>query len=245
MHMRRTKERETFFFNLLPVELVHSIFDYLWAHQICDAFTNIDASMDRSLMGYCRYSIHFGLVQKRLFDKTCHLLRAHQVVSLRLTDLDDTPAQCELFFSKFPLEHLVNLRSFEMNTFNEKLFDSLSVLSELKYLRSLQLPSRLWHTIPTKAWIFSILPKLHRLVAEDDHLIQQPLDGLRSLQLYRCHPSEIQHLFTQIRHLRSLVITLIDFHTYRWPQETVCLIHLRRLILKVNGERIPSDVETC
>ena len=240
---RKELTRGRFLFDGLPVELIHSIFAYLWAHQICDAFGKVSESMDRVLAGYDRYLVNFRSIPKRQFDQTCSFLRADQVRSLLLTDVEDTPNQCELFFAKFSIEKLVNLRSLEMNSFNEKIFQWLAKLRQLKHFSSLQLPGRVSHSLRFISSLEEILPRLDRLVL-DDHLFEVILTRLRHLKLLRCHSSEITALFPRIPHLQSLEITLVNYSISTWPRTTISLMDLHRFSLEVQGMMNMADIQT-
>ena len=236
--------RRRCFFDDLPVELMHLTFGYLWAHQICEAFVNLSEYVDRVLAGYDRYLVNFRSVSKRQFDQTCRFLRPAQVRSLLLTDVDDTPNQCQLFFSKISIEEFVNLRALAMNSFDEKNFDWLDKLCRLKHFSSLQIPGRISHSIRWQSTIESVLlPRLDRLVL-DDHLFDIPLFRLRHLKLLRCHSSEIITLFSLVPHLQSLDITLVNYIPSQWPRGTISLLDLRRLSLQVQGEMNMDDVRT-
>ncbi|CAF1215473.1 unnamed protein product [Rotaria sordida] len=222
------------FFDHLPVELIYKIFDYLWAHEIFDAFFNVSEYLRAVLKSYDRFLINFQSVRKTQFDLTCRLIRPDQVVLLSLSDKNNTLDQCILFFSYFSIEQFVNLRSFEIDSFNEGTFERLRSLLQLKYLSSLHLPSRLWHSGALKTFIRSIVPRLRRLVT-DDCFFEHSLDHLQHLILTRCHCTEIKHLFKNIRHIRSLKITLVDYGNPPWPTNVEILSELRQFSLRVDN----------
>ncbi|CAF1342447.1 unnamed protein product, partial [Rotaria sp. Silwood1] len=109
----------TCLFDSFPVELVHNIFHYLWAHEIFHAFTRLSSYIDNVLVGYDRYSISLSSMVKHQFDLMCLHIRPEQVISITITENNDTPNQSEIFFSKFDILQFINLRSFSIISSNQ------------------------------------------------------------------------------------------------------------------------------
>ena len=101
-------------FDDLPSAILQSIFDYFWAHELIEAFLHVNVRITKTLFSYHRYHLNFRSISKRQFEKICAVIRADHIESLILSDDDSTVGQTGLFFSLFPLDHFVRLRSIEL-----------------------------------------------------------------------------------------------------------------------------------
>ncbi|CAF4114243.1 unnamed protein product, partial [Rotaria sp. Silwood2] len=189
---------------------------------------------------YNGYVFNFCSILKSQYDITCHHIRPDQVMSLTLSDDDETPNQSKLFFSHFNIEQFINLRAFNMSSINSNTYEQLYNLQKLKNLSSLELP-RLFQPsyIAFDSIIRELLSRLYRLTAYNTYyLLDQSLPCLRHLTLKQCNCEQFSILLNRIPHLHSLNIILsIDIHT-DWSNYTTKLIHLKRLILTLNGEKV-------
>jgi hypothetical protein len=224
--------------NRLPVELVHKIFTYLSTHEIFYAFSNLTDYLDGTLISYNRYVINFRSVLKSHFDVTCRSIRPDRVISLTLSDDDETPDQSELFFSRFNIEQFIHLRSFDMSLMNNDTCKKLFHLDKLNYLSSLELP-RLFQPYyeDFDIAIKKILPRLNRLMVYNTHyLLDNSLPNLHHLILKYCNYYQLSTLFKLMPNLHSLDIMLtIDTHSF-WPSNVPVLTYLRKLVLNTYGE---------
>ncbi|CAF3300077.1 unnamed protein product [Rotaria socialis] len=226
--------------DVLPVELLHTIFAYLSAHEIFYAFHNLSDYVDAVLLNYDRYLVNFGSVLKSQFDVTCCYIRPDRVISLTLLDDDETPGQSEVFFSRFNIEQFTYLRSFDMSFMNDNTCKQLSNLDQLKYLSSLEMPRMFQpHCTDFDSAIRNLLPQLNRLaVYNTAHLIDQPLPRLRHLNLKFCHYWQLSKLLSQMPNLYSFdVILSVDLRT-NWSYDVPLLPHLRRFVLSTNSEQV-------
>ena len=141
----------------LPVELVHIIFAYFWAHEILVTFSDVSPYVDAILVAYSSYQVDFQSILRCHFDLICNRLRPNQIVSLILSDYDDTPHLSKTFLSRFDIQSLTRLRSLtlkkvkteslvlivdSMNRFNQNCQLSLDDC-DITSLISLQIPSQL------------------------------------------------------------------------------------------------------
>jgi hypothetical protein len=99
------------FLDRLPAELLHKLFDYFVAHEILFAFSGVSDYVDSTLCTYSAYRLDFRSIGKAHFDWVCRHIRAEQVISLILSDADDTPVLSQFFFSRFCIEQFTQLRS--------------------------------------------------------------------------------------------------------------------------------------
>ncbi|CAF2035753.1 unnamed protein product [Rotaria magnacalcarata] len=226
--------------DVLPVELLYTIFTYLSAHEIFYAFYNLSDYVDAVLVNYDRYLVNFCSVLKSQFDVTCYYIRPDRVISLTLSDDDETPGQSEIFFSRFNIEQFIYLRSLDVSFMNDNTCKQLSNLDQLKYLSSLEMP-RLFqpYCIDFDSAIRNLLPQLNRLAVHNTfHLVDHPLPRLRHLNLKFCNCRQLSSLLNQMPNLYSLDIILsVDLHT-NWSYDVPRLTHLRRFVLSTNGEHV-------
>jgi hypothetical protein len=230
--------------DFLPVELFHNIFIYLSAHEIFYAFSNITDYIDDILIGYNRYLLNFRSVLKSHFDVTCHYIRPPKVISLILSDDDDTPNQSELFFSIFDIEQFINLRSLDISLINNDTCKKLSHLHKLKYLSSLELP-RLFepYNMNFDHTIRKMLPQLNRLMVYNTYyLLDNSLPNLHHLILKHCNCSQLSILFKLIANLHSLDIIVTLYIQTNWLNDVPLLNNLRKLVLNIYGEHINLNV---
>ncbi|CAF1076733.1 unnamed protein product [Adineta steineri] len=99
------------FFDRLPAEILHDLFAYFWSHEIIFTFSNISDHVDAVLLAYNTYQLNFRSIQKDHFDLICKRIRSEQIISLVLSDENDTPAQSELFFSRLQIEQFTQLQT--------------------------------------------------------------------------------------------------------------------------------------
>ncbi len=85
---------------LLPVELIHQIFDYLSTIDILQSFSNLNYYFDNILSNYNRYHVDFQSCLKRNFHRIYSRLQSNQILSLILSNKDDTPNQFQFIFSQ-------------------------------------------------------------------------------------------------------------------------------------------------
>lgn len=97
-----------------PVELVFDVFTYLTASEILHSFDNFSRYLKHCIRSYQQYKVNFKSIHKREFDRICNVIRPDQIMTLTLSDDEETPGQMPLFFARFPtfeqsftrLEHL-------------------------------------------------------------------------------------------------------------------------------------------
>ncbi|CAF0855895.1 unnamed protein product [Adineta steineri] len=94
----------------LPVEIIYIIFDYLPAHEILLTFSGINSFFDTILSTYLGYQFDFKSILRSHYDLVCSRISPNQVISLTLSDLDDTPGQTQLFFSRFRITDFNRVR---------------------------------------------------------------------------------------------------------------------------------------
>lgn len=246
--------------DLLPVELLHIIFNYFLAQDILFSFSNVSNYIDTILLAYSSYQINFKSITKANFDLICHCIRPDQVLSLILSDDIDTPGQSELFFSYFQIEQFIHLQS--LTLFNieldilESIISNLDKLSKLHsfsfYSKDMKRKYPTWindytYKIDEINYVISktykkILPQLRRLNRTYDfHLNEIFFPYLNCLILEESTVEKLQIIIYQTPKLKSLNVGLIDdilnIETLDMPYE------LNRLTLKITSKYI--DIYFC
>ncbi|CAF4854352.1 unnamed protein product, partial [Rotaria sp. Silwood2] len=125
------------FFDLLPAELLHILFNYFSGHEILISFYGLSDYMNAILQSYSAYKLNFKSISRYNFDLICRNIRPEQVISLILCDSDDTSGESELFFSYFQIEQFIRLQSLTLIIIEFKSLDFIFYnLSKLNQLRS-------------------------------------------------------------------------------------------------------------
>ena len=128
-------------FDQLPVELIHKILHYLQYHEIFFSFDNISTRMNDILNVYDRYRLNFQSIDMSHFYITLHHMKPEQIISLTLSNMDDTPGQFQSFLSEFSIKEFVRLECLELiqPTNAHHLNAILRDLSGLETLKSLSI----------------------------------------------------------------------------------------------------------
>lgn len=223
-----------FFFDLLPVELVHTIFRYLWAHEILHGFSNQSDYIDSVLQTYDRYAICLCSMLKNQFDQMYRRIQPKQVFSLAFMNEDETPDQSTLFFSRFDIQQFVNLRSFAIVSADHSLLRTLNFLSQLKKFKSIVIPyTSDFYWCFNGSHVENILPDLKRLDINGSHLTK-PLKNLQHLRIPHCYCYRVEYLLHFVPNLRSLDITIsLDTFPF-WLKKIPPMNHLRQFILHIH-----------
>ncbi|CAF4474520.1 unnamed protein product [Rotaria sp. Silwood2] len=231
----------TCLFDSFPVELVHNIFHYLWAHEIFYGFARLSSYIDNVLVGYDRYSISLSSMLKHQFDLMCLHTRPEQVISITLVENNDTPNQSEMFFSKFDILQFINLRSFSIISSNQSIFRQLNLLCRLNNFQSLTLP----HISDTYWCLFgssveTTLPRLKQLITRD-YPLMEPLNNMKYLTITHCYCHNLEYLLSQMTNLYSLNITLSLNMSTHWSRKVPMMNHLRQLTLCIQYGRLTME----
>ena len=240
--------------DLFPVEILHILFTYLCTHEVLLSLTGISDYIDGILEDYSMWRFDFRSIRKDYFDSICRRIQPEKVISLTLSDENDTPGQSELFFSRFQIEQFTRLQSLTLVKIEvESIKNIFSNLSKLEQLRSLSFESdsiiskyppscdgifqgrhRQWYSIVLDSYR-QILPNLTRLrLSHVYNLIDIPLLQLRYLKLTRCSHDELRQVIQSAPHLQSLSVGLeLDQPNLKI---TIASSQLTRLRLTIQSE---------
>jgi hypothetical protein len=207
-------------FDQLPVELLHAIFHYFSASELLFTFHNVNDYINATLESYTNYQLNFKSISMFHFRRICRHVRPEQVVSLTLSDANDTSGQSELFFSYFQIEQFIRLQSL---TLVEIEFNSLKcIFTNLHKLRQLRAFSFDDQSIryqyspqdkPVPSYPIdvnkSVLSQLNCLHLNNDAMLRFiPFPHLRNLNLRQCRIDELNTIFQHTPQLKSLSVSL-------------------------------------
>jgi hypothetical protein len=99
------------YFDRLPVEILHHIFDKLDIETILFSFRYVCKRFYSIANSYNSYKFNFESISKFNFYLICRSIPFEQVISLTLSDKDKTHGQIQLFLSLFNLNQFIRLRS--------------------------------------------------------------------------------------------------------------------------------------
>ncbi len=238
------------FFDQLPVELFHILFEYFWAHEILFTFFGINNHTNFILVSYPAYRLNLKLIQKSYFDIICRHIRPEQVISLVLSDKNDTPGQSELFLSHFQIEQFTHLQSLILIDIECKsLYSILPNLYKLDHLRSFSFDTSL---IKGKSGQFStdeiilftrlssilpnfynqVLPRLKYLYLKyGNDLKSTPLPHLLHLKLDCWSFKDFNQILCHAPQLKSANLSLSFFRDFDHILPSIALTQLRLTIL--------------
>jgi len=249
------------FFDLLPVELLHILFTYFSAHEILLTFSGVSDYINSIVRSYSAYRWNLKSIKRSDFDLICRHIQPEQVISLTLSDADNTPGQSELFFSCVQLESFTQLQSLRLLEIE---FESLEAiftnLYKLVHLRALSFDiGTIKYKYPQWTYNYSnklsqlnsilsdvysqIIPDLNHLSLNSGTVLKSILlPNLRHLKLTNCSLDELETIFQNAPQLKSLHICLklngLQF------QPIFPSVKLTQLILIIEGEysNITSEI---
>jgi len=236
----------------LPIELIHNILNYLDSHDIFISLYNISRYINAILTAYDRYKLNFQSITMSHFYVNLHYINPYQVISLTLSNMDDTPGQFQLFLSLFSIKQFTCLQSLQLIqppnpiVFNTILKD-LHTFDSLKSLAIIHCqPSSVNH----ETFVF-----LSSFINTSKSLCRLYLSGaLNSIFEYNLI-SSISHLHfndnifntislptivSQMPHLNSLNTSITSPMNYNYLPS---LIHLTRLTITIFIHMKNSDLK--
>jgi hypothetical protein len=227
-----------FLLELFPMELLHEIFDYLSIIDILHAFSNINFYLNCALSNYEQFHINFRSCHRIHFDLVCSYIQPHQIISLILSNNDNTPDQVQLFFSKFNIEQFTRLRSITLIDIEKhillKLIDILNNNNNCQRLESLKITAEHYpHTVLSDGILTKFCSRqLRRLEVYNASCINiQSISHLRYLIVHNCNMDQFKQILSSIPMLLSLKVTN---HTGdRWITINKVPIRLKRLVLNL------------
>ncbi|CAF3720823.1 unnamed protein product [Rotaria socialis] len=105
--------------NNLPVEILHRIFDSLDAGTILFYVKCVCKRLYSATTNYNRYELNFNAICKKTFHQLCSVTDPENIISLTLSDENQTPGQIELFLSLYCIEQYTRLQSVTLMAIKE------------------------------------------------------------------------------------------------------------------------------
>ena len=200
--------QSVFVFDLLPMEIVYTICDYFWGHEIFYSFFNISDYLNRILMNYQNYYLNFKSILKHQFDLLCRYIQPNQIKSLILSDSNETPGQSKAFLSLFPIEQLINLRAITLSDIENDSRSFFVNINRLEALNSFETDTF------AHLWMIETIPRLKRLVinkfSDNDFNFAHMLSSISFSHLYKLTLPYCSYV--QLRQILSLAPKLISLH---------------------------------
>lgn len=196
----------------LPVECFYMIFEYFWAQEILHSFLNINHYINQILDNYNGYMLNFKSIRKQDFDLLCRSIKPCQIISLTLSDSQDTVGQSQLFLSLFSMNQLIHLHALTLIDIDRDSIFAFSDIHKLPCLVSIEIDRN------SQISINLIASQLKRLIVNscsDDcsnHGMLIPpiqLPRLRYLSLERCSFSRLYSILRHASNLISLHVSII------------------------------------
>ena len=97
--------------NTLPVGILYRIFDNLDGQTILLSLRYVCKRLHTIADTYKWYQLDFSSISKQNFDFICRLIHPENVISLILSDDNETPGQIRLFLSLFHIDQFIRLHS--------------------------------------------------------------------------------------------------------------------------------------
>lgn len=237
----------TTYFDYLPVELLHMIFEFMSNCDIIWSFFNLSPYLNSVLNNYSWYKLNFQSISKYHFDFICNYLDNEKILSLTLSNDFKTPGQIQLFFNRFYLRDFINLHSLTLLSItNDDIHPILSDLPKLKYLVSLFTECRSSQPL-LLGQILNQLKSLEKLSVSYgdifDHNVSVPLHKLKVLHGGTCNFLELRRLQRIVPSLISLKINLQANHQLQLLADTNIWLSLERLNLTLNGKNNEENNE--
>lgn len=197
----------------LPVEIFHSIFDYLNPFDIFSSFSSLNNSINEKISSYRRLKINFRSIEKWKCEYLCELFQGNQVQSLCLSNDEESPGQINLFLSYFSFYRFDHLQSIDLKGIDEAnllylIFSHLENHPQLESIsietKSISINKRISRSLVE---IFSTLFKLKTLkYFNSSSLIdlRHPLQSLAHLTLHACQFHHLNILLPFLPNLTSL-----------------------------------------
>ncbi|CAF0976017.1 unnamed protein product [Rotaria sordida] len=239
---------------LLPVEILHHIFDCLDASTILFSLRCTCRRLKTIVDSYDRYVLDFRSISKSDFQLLCCLINPRKVKSLTLFPKDETSDQLELFMTYFRIQEFTRLRSLTLIEIEER---QLKVLLKRFCIPSLtsfsfKLGKYDDRRINTTATLLSSIisqANLHHLNLElrstrIEKMIWPAQCLIKYLKIGSC--DEFSQIFTILRcspHLQTFVIkfssyvddTIISLDSFRTSFQQLTSLTLENLRANVNN----------
>jgi hypothetical protein len=242
-------------FELLPNEILLDLFDYFDGIDLFHAFYGLNFRFNYLLdKQYRAFRFDFKSRSKRQFDMICQQQLpkiADRVISLNLSNDDDTPKQVDLFISYIPsIDQFIHLRSLSLSMLHVyttimKIIDQCHQLSGLIHLEFnscyFSHNRQYFQSIINNIWSLPklIYCKIHMYAVRRLRFCMptQISTSFKRLALIRCPLAldQIAELYQYTPNLKHLSITVKNFADDYQPILLPTLISLQISVSYING----------
>lgn len=115
----------------LPIEVIYRILDILDNKTILFSFGNICKKFYSIIHTYDQYKLDFKSISKPYFHSICHLIQPNNIISLILSNDNQTPDQIKYFLSYFQFQQFTRLRSLTLIHIDENDFQTIFQLENI------------------------------------------------------------------------------------------------------------------
>lgn len=104
----------------LPVEVFHKILHHFDTSQMYYSLYNVSPRINAFLISYNHYKLNLCSISRFNFNVVCNIVQPQHIISLILSDDDQTPGQIGLFLSLFNAQELHRLHSLTLLQIEER-----------------------------------------------------------------------------------------------------------------------------
>ncbi|CAF3808035.1 unnamed protein product [Rotaria sordida] len=232
----------------LPNELIFNLFEYLSILDLFQAFYGLNSRLNTLILAHCRKCrLDFESITKTNFDIICKNYLPYiidRIISLRLSDDDNTPQQIDLFLSyNFHLQQFINLQIISLSNIHssyilDKLISECSQLISLTHFTLIKcyisinrsnanrLYSKIW-SLSKLNYCYLDISFTHASYFPMSTVISTSLKHLSIINI-SCYLNELIHLFQSTPNLQYLSIEFMDYaNEFELPLHILSITHLK------------------
>lgn len=237
------------FFDRLPAELLYTIWDHLWGHEILHAFLEINEGLDRRLSKYQSYRLDTKQFDQTSCSRIQRYIKSDKILYLRLTYCSESPSMPDAFLLHRLLSHFKSLRSITLENLSFAtilyIFQDLLKLDRIESICFSLPDGLLWEqTHALRKLIYQIQYKfsttLRALTVDSVDYCDLSIifNSLRRFKIHRaCSNDQFRAVLQNIPFIRNFDVFINAFEKI-----TFSYANLRRLHLRVNDCRLIENL---
>ncbi|CAF1247267.1 unnamed protein product [Rotaria sordida] len=200
----------------LPLELLYRIIDNIDVRTIFLSFRNVCKRFNAIVDSYNLYKLDFRLITKPDFDKVCRVIRPENVISMTLSDEDETPGLIGLFISLVDIRQFTRLQSLALIQIDDTNLD--------RFVKNMVTTSLVSLSIDSTEFDHRTLALFSSATEKVDQIFMPTLEMNRSTKEHKC---------TSLKcFIKELSVTDCTFESYFDILRN--LIHLEKFVLNNN-----------
>ena len=234
-------------FECLANELLLDLFEYLSSIDLLQIFYNLNTRFNQLIfLHFQQHGLNFQSISKDCFQSICQndlpSINEH-IFALRLSDDDDTPQQINLFFTyNLSLPKFIHLQSLSIHRIYSssslyRIIFELPLLLQLHYLKITR-----YKIVYDQLYDLDFLHRLESLsqlhychldITNDNHrcilipTIRSTSLKILSLPHLSCNINQLGILLTDVAHLQSLYISIVD-HSITIPMNSMKFFSIKK-----------------